>query len=337
MSLKETINNIIKTLDLDIDVPEISRTRNYWLIRTDSGTWFEEFSQEDYVAIGWDKIKEKEQFSLDDKSKAIDIIQDLYPDSSAGHIYGNLNRFRNEIKVGDVVLIPSEKSETINFGIINSKEYFERVTDSSVDNDACPYQRRRKVIWLKSVYRKILDPQLFKMMQSHHTISNATDYDLYIDKTLNSLYVKNDKIYTSFDVRMATNPTYKTLKSFINLPDNFNKILFEDDVKLDFESKIRLQSPGDWLLIAADSTAIKLFIVSLFLKQIILGGEFKFFGFSMKNDPLIKILKDNKIIFRDKATENIKKEQASMLQLTNELDLKLPGENAEKSQEENNS
>lgn len=329
MNLKDTIDEIVKSLHIDVEVPEISNIRNYWLVRTDSGLWFEEFSNEGYVAVGWDKLKDENNFSLDNKEEAIKIIEKLYPDNSAGHIYGTLNRFRSELDVGDVIMIPSEKSETINFGIINSDEYFAEVSDTEVDMDSCPYRRRRNVRWLKKVYRKQLEPQLFKMMQSHHTITTATDYDLYIDKTLNSLYVKNEVLHSVFNVQIDRDLSYNALRKLVNLPDFVNEIVFEDSEGLTFESKIRLQSPGDWLLMATENAALRLLIISLFIKQALVGGEIKLFGFSMNNEPLLDILRRNGLGVSKKGEVEINEKADVIQDLSKELILKAPSENSE--------
>ena len=329
MNLKDTIDEIVKSLHIDVEVPEISNIRNYWLVRTDSGLWFEEFSNEGYVAVGWDKLKDENNFSLDNKEEAIKIIEKLYPDNSAGHIYGTLNRFRSELDVGDVIMIPSEKSETINFGIINSDEYFAEVSDTEVDMDSCPYRRRRNVKWLKKVYRKQLEPQLFKMMQSHHTITTATDYDLYIDKTLNSLYVKNEVLHSVFNVQIDRDLSYNALRKLVNLPDFVNEIVFEDSEGLTFESKIRLQSPGDWLLMATENAALRLLIISLFIKQALVGGEIKLLGFSMNNEPLLDILRRNGLGVSKKGEDEINEKADDIQDLSKELILKAPSENSE--------
>lgn len=337
MNIKTEVDKIIKELRVDIEVPKIADNRNYWLVRTDSGLWFEEFSNEGYIAVGWDALKDEKDFSLDDKENAIQIIEDMYPDNSAGHIYGTLKRFRHDLEIGDIIMIPSEKSETINFGIVKSKEYFHDVSDTEVDMDSCPYRRRRVVKWLKKVYRKQMEPQLFKMMQSHHTITNASDYGLYIDKTLNTLYIKKNTLHSVFNVEVYKDLTYEHLRDLINLPEIVNDLLFEEREKLIFESKIRLQSPGDWLLMATESAALRLFIISAFIKQFLVGGEIKFWGLTIKNEPVLDILKRNNIAFSEKSSEEVTKRTQNLKELSKDLNLKAPGRNLESDKEDTDS
>ncbi|WP_096202084.1 hypothetical protein [Bacillus sp. FJAT-45350] len=330
MDLKKTIDELSEKIGLDFEIPKIPSDRKYWLVRTDSGLWFEEFSNENYVAIGWDKVKDDSNFTLDDKEKAIEIIESLYPEkSSAGHIYGTLKRFRLEMKIGDIIMIPSEKSETIHFGVIEGEEYLADISETEIDMGACPYRRRRNVMWLEKVYRKQLDPKLFSMMQSHHTISNATDYGLYIDKTLNSLYIKGNVLHSIFNVKLDKDLSYSELQKFVNIPDETNRILFKDEVNLHFESKIRLQSIGDWLLMASENAALRLFLISLFIKQVLLGGEVKFLGFKMTNEPLFDILKRNNLGVKENNQSELKQHTEEVQQLSKKIKMKAPGLNLE--------
>ncbi|MGN7309928.1 hypothetical protein ACTHQ4_02410 [Alkalicoccobacillus gibsonii] len=331
MKLKQNIDEILKTFDTDIDIPEIPIKRNYWLVRTDSGVWYEEFSNNDFIAIGWDKVNEKKSFSLDNRDEAYESIIENYPESSPGHIFGALNRFKNDIKIGDIVMIPSEKSETIRFGKVTGNEFIAEVTPTELDLDQCPYKRRRDVNWYKSVSRKQLDPQLFKMMQSHHTISNATDYSLYIDKTLNSFFIKNERLYVNFDIRLGNDLNYNDLKNFINLPEDIDKQFLDGESPLDFESKIRIQSPGDWLLMAVESGATRLLIISIIIKQFLLGGETKILGFNISNEPLLDILRRNGITFKKTSEEDIQETFKKTKDIKKSLKVEAPGENSESS------
>ena len=46
--------NVSDILSL-FNVPKIEE-RNYWLVRTDGGNYFEDFTRNNYIAIGWDYL-----------------------------------------------------------------------------------------------------------------------------------------------------------------------------------------------------------------------------------------------------------------------------------------
>ena len=39
-----------------LNIPMIDKNRKYWLVRTESGKFFEDFLFNNYIALGWDKI-----------------------------------------------------------------------------------------------------------------------------------------------------------------------------------------------------------------------------------------------------------------------------------------
>lgn len=44
----------------ELGIPVIDNTKNYWMIRTKGGIYFNDFFLNDYVAIGWDEIVDLE-------------------------------------------------------------------------------------------------------------------------------------------------------------------------------------------------------------------------------------------------------------------------------------
>lgn len=49
------------------DIPILPDNPNYWLIRTESGSFYSTFKNENYVSIGFDKINIDDINTLEDK------------------------------------------------------------------------------------------------------------------------------------------------------------------------------------------------------------------------------------------------------------------------------
>ncbi|MFY2157397.1 hypothetical protein ACOSZF_17305 [Cytobacillus firmus] len=198
-------------------IPTIDPNRRYWLVRTNAGDFYDEFFMENYIGIGWNKVK------LEDLKVArplADIVSERYPDERHNYVANQVLTFVRMIKKGDIVLIPSKNSVYITFGeIIETAVYEEDSIPENIEDEElldvdfdgrCPYIKRKNVKWIKTVRRGNLDPYLYKVIYSHHTISDAAPYAPYIDRLLHSFFVKGDEAHFILQVqkkRMTLTPT----------------------------------------------------------------------------------------------------------------------------------
>lgn len=240
-----------------VPIVNIPEERNYWLVRTEAGNYYSEFYHEDFIGIGWTEIKKWDIASLMDEELMNEHIQVCYPDKQAGRILGQIKRFVLEMKPGDIVLIPSESSRHITFGKIESDVYDENVKLDDILEGVCPFIKRRKVTWEKTVSRDELDPYLYKLLNSHHTITSANDYASFIDRTLNSFYIKDGMGHLVLNVKtrekISGMDLLTVVNSTLNLASVLNEVSEEGPTydKRDIELKISVQSPGLIEFIAA--------------------------------------------------------------------------------------
>ncbi len=282
--MEAQVQNFVNKYNLP--VVQINGERNYWLVRTNAGAYFDEFFGDNFIAIGWDEFIDFNRFKAKKKDEAIaKELEDIYPDEQSGRIYGQIHRFLFEMQVGDIVMIPSVNSTLIRFGIIESKPFIREVSATKIDEGACPYIKARTVKWIKTVNRLKLDPYLFRMMQSHQAISNANDYAHYIDRTLHSFFVKNGKAYLVLPVQKEGDIPAYDLVNFVNsivdlipLVNNIKGIDQEYD-KEDLDLKLNVQSPGFTEFFSeAPNLILGIGLVIVFLT----GSKFK--GISKSND-----------------------------------------------------
>ena len=270
MNENEELELICKLLG----IPIVNAERRYWLVRTESGIYFDDFYFNNYIALGWDKIKDIKEYEMLPEKDRNQKISELYPDEKKpGAIYNQIFKFTYDMHAGDIVLIPSENSSEIAFGelvddvvlpyIVNPLDALEETSRLE-----CKYNRRRKVNWIKTVKRDSLDPYLYKLMCSHAAISDACFYSDYIDRTLMSIFIKDNKAHIVYDVTTTKSIPATDMINFIsstlNTIDVFNSITGTNHNKTDIDLKLNVQSPGPVEFIAyATGTGIILAAISL--------------------------------------------------------------------------
>lgn len=272
-------------------IPIIDKNRKYWFVRTEGGDYYEEFKNDNYIAIGWDEYKHKYLFDCepgDENELSIkEEIKERYKTERPGTIFNTLKRFMLEMSEGDIVFIPSKNSDTITFGEITSDMYIHSLTSEDIDEDRCEYIKRRTVKWSKSIERKNLDVNFYKIFQSHHTIVNADKYDFIIDRTLESFYIKND--LTHLTLYVGTDDPISG-KSLFNL----QKFIFDSKY---FDSsntniKINVQSRGIIELI--DPSTVNLALILISLVAITTGINIELKGWIIKFPGLLGYLNNKK-------------------------------------------
>lgn len=230
-------------------VPIISKERDYWFVRTETGTYFDSFYENGFIGIGWDKITiedlvKKDPWIVKQKiAKAYGYGDESYGKKMSTSVYNKLIRFHN-LRSGDVVVIPSAGSSRLAFGIVKDQRPY-------VDNDEtghCEYVKRRKIIWQKQEQFSTLDPIFNKIKTNQHSISNINNYASYIDIVTNSLYYKGDNAHLVLNFR-TTNEI--NAKEFFALGNSLMTVLEAIEAEYNFGEKVYdttlrlyLQSPG---------------------------------------------------------------------------------------------
>lgn len=299
----DDLNNQDLKLLSDIGIEVFNADRNYWLIRTQGGAYFDEFYFKNYIGIEWDDIVDTSIEKLDDM---ILLVAKKYPqEARPSYIAGQIFKFIHGLKKGDIVLIPNKDSKIIAFGEIAEDEIF--VSDEGIDNplskltipeDEEPstpvLRKRRKVNWIKHIPRENLDPYLQTFIYAHNTIVDLKSYSLFIDRTLSDFYIKGEDAYFTLRVNKPSNIPFDDLADLFvlnrSLCDFINLYLPEYHIdrgelvcKIDVQSKGPVQFTG----------AIKKITVVGLICSTLCGGKvslnFKD-GFEMSTDGITKIV-----------------------------------------------
>lgn len=236
-------------------IDEISE-RRYWFVRTNGGEYYDDYFHEGYIAVGFNSITDKliiEKAETDDAFKRA-LYERIKFESETdeeirikpGLIINQLKRFLVEMNPGDIVLIPSENSKFISFGEIASD--VELINPEDIQEDGCPFIKRRKVKWVKTIKKESLDPYLYKAIMSHHVITDVSDSATFINRSMSNMYVENGRAHITLrvqskePVKVADINTLLTCFEDIATKAEFPPEILGPIVQTDL--KINVQSPG---------------------------------------------------------------------------------------------
>ncbi len=266
------VNELLK------NVKSIQDQTQYWLIRTMGGDYYTEYVGENYVAVGYNEITIEDLKYLPPKDKQARIVlQTILKDRrnsirNAGYPASQILRFAREIREGDIIIVPSSSSFKVTFGVIKS-DLYQEIKNLHLEG-RCPFSKRRKVEWLKTVPRHLLPPELQLMFNSRHIISEVNSYAPFIDSFLNDFYTKGDNTYLVLRVKQEQILSADDFTLVNDLMELFNEYSVEHDMGLtskDIKMKMSVQSPGDILTFAPFPEAIA--VIGFFI-MFIKGGTF---------------------------------------------------------------
>ena len=114
------------------NIPSISESTNFWMVRTKRGFFFDEFINHEFIAIGWNSITSdmiRPSLSKQQIDDLKESIKEDYGENKPGTALNKCIRFCHEIKNGDITIDgQSIKSYTLkslrdNIGIVQQDVY----------------------------------------------------------------------------------------------------------------------------------------------------------------------------------------------------------------------
>lgn len=340
-----------------LKIPSLSSTRKYWTVRSNSGIFYEDFVLHDYIAIAWDYVTINILFTQQEDviRRLIASSEKINPsteddeddeDSEGGEskskvttILNKLYRFTKEINIGDVVLVPSKASEHISIGIIESNVYEDSqyaqqylLENQDTEITPCPYYKRRKVKWIKTLSKSTMDIYFLKAFSSQHALSCMDEYAPFIDRAIYPIYQKGSETHTTIHAGHPNGLTLKELAEFTNcLISSIDDISEQCSIEIpdeDIHVKLNIHSPGLIELIGYGLGAgVAISLILFTINHLINGGTFKI---ALKKDTLnnldFSIESESKgIREQDRSDKELNlKEKESLISLIKDLDIKSP-------------
>jgi len=234
-------------------IPVIPETKNYWLVRTQSGKYYQEFKRKGFIGINWDEITFQDIDDLTIEKLALKIKEN-YPEKARPTTTANqLRTFKNVIKPGDTVVITGPASNKFSIGeVVENGHFTIEVTEDQLEQHPklCPYNKRRKVKWIKEVHKWDVDMPMFKLLQhAQHTITDANDYKDVIESMIHDFYVRGEYAQLSLAVKreekIPLTSFFAMGHEILELADEFNE--YSDAFFIDLEAletQINVNSPG---------------------------------------------------------------------------------------------
>lgn len=244
-------------MDEKITIPilEIPKETKYWVIRADGGKYYEDFLENEFIAIGDDEItfgwleEKKKQPGFRDL-KSIEILKVIYKERypefkpQAHTLYSKrLYNFMFEMSEGDIVIVPSKNSSFFLLGVVNSGIFDGKSETNEIENEdvtLCPFVKRRGVTWIKEIGRGSLPEKMYWVLSAHQTLFDVTKFSLEINSLLSFMVKFGDQVTASCFVSSNEGVSiqdWHTITSELleSSGDSPNKI----DMKID------VQSPGN--------------------------------------------------------------------------------------------
>lgn len=257
-------------LDLIIDeVESIPAEKKYWLIRTQSGSLYETFRDNNIVALEHTEvslsylIESYKAAAGDDillrkyiRKKVVDVYEKKLAESDkeegvdlrkSSLIANQIYKFAFEIKKGDVVIIPSSNSDLISFGEIQESHIgdFSPEELRRIDTDAI---LKKRIRWIKDTPRRDLDPYLYRMFTAHQAVIDVGGYAEIIERSLRDFFILDDEAHVIINVQTEEEIPAAALfglgTDLLYLIDKFASDYNLDINSKDLQVSISLNSPG---------------------------------------------------------------------------------------------
>lgn len=294
---------------LNFEVKPILEGTRFWMIRTKKGYFYHEFVTKNYVALAWNIITAETNF------EQTEILNDnillYYKEIKRPTLVVNkCKSFINEIKTGDILVIPSEGSRFITFAYAG--EYYEEPSKTyeletniigrieerevQIDEISCPYKKRRKITPIRTVKSEIINYHLFKAISSYHGISNLDEYGTIILDHIFNCYTFKNNVRLVFHVSKSDLITSRELSGFFY---SLNTILSSKGIdEHDLSAQASVHSIGDIVFTIKDAMTwlSSNYLWFIAIAAIIGGGKF----LTVELPGISKIIKDFISIKADK-------------------------------------
>jgi len=162
--------------------------KNYWAIHMGQYNMYANLAyNEGFIAIGWNEIGEDlSKYRNLDKGAFFKFLRPIVEKVYAGHSKGSrgqsigqIYRFTNLMKTGDIVLMPQTKEGKVFAGILEDEYYYD-----DKPKDKCPYFHRRKVKWVKVIDLNDVPQELKYTLGSIMTVFSINHHSQVIESLI---------------------------------------------------------------------------------------------------------------------------------------------------------
>ena len=212
-----------------------------FVLRADYGRYTDVFRNNNYIGIGWfDEINPiQEKWDLTDKDFLKEKYREKYKEDANMRVnqnVGQIYRFINDLKIGDIVISPYNKDELL-IGKITGDLYFE------YDNSS-PYPWRKKIEWIKDKVNR----HSFSQPVQNTLRATLTCFEVkQKEEVFENLGFEVDKSKIRKEIKFDTKSVYELIKNkFLQLdPTEFELLVSYLLRTLGFEPTQEIGKVGD--------------------------------------------------------------------------------------------
>lgn len=271
--------------DNELSILEFDKNLNFWIVRAEGGKYFDDFLDDQYIGIRYNHvtINDINSISKDKDLVSVEDIKEIYRRAySDSNILDKSQKqkltvhsmqtflFAFEMKIGDVVLVPSKDSKEFALGVINSTPYDEKINyiEERIKN-ASPnglnfkpsnYIKRRHVHWISKLKKQELPSDISWVLSTHYAIINATSHKKQLMPLVSPIFKYDDKYYCR---------VFSEKGGELTLND-WSKITSEisEDIKNNITMDAEIHSPGFLDFVSSNWNYISNFLCTLGLASI---------------------------------------------------------------------
>jgi len=211
--------------------------------------YYSDFYINNFIALGWDLVTENLVSSIKKTGKEKrKEVSALYPkESRPGLILGQMDTFYNKMRVGDLVVIPSDGCREIAIGSLGdiTKSITHKLNEDEYSQ--CVYVHIREVRWLKKV-DLWTDVFLSKVLRAQQTISDISEYAEMIFRNLYPCYCSQKSVHLTLQKTSVSDysitDSYKLQYSVIRIIGTLSEYYETHDESDCVKIKTAVGSPG---------------------------------------------------------------------------------------------
>lgn len=247
---------------------------NFWVLRAEGGKFYDDFIEDNYIGIRYNKvtIADLEELKESDEILSEDSVKELYKKKYDPEGKKEMNRsakqrltqhakqtylFTFNMKSGDVVFVPSKRSEYFAVGFIDGEPYDESADYIEKRKKQAPanglhfaisdYTKRRKICWVSTIRREELPSFLSWTVNAHQAIMDVK-FDNEGQKTrLMGI------IFPLFEYNGKINLRIHTAKGDSLSMADWETIISASNEKEKITLKANINSPGYFTFIVANT------------------------------------------------------------------------------------
>jgi len=216
--------------DNDLRIYQVPESRRYWVVRAESGSYFDHFNKAGVIALGHLNFMELEHNTDTPLSFDWDTLRGNYErhkeareikrGTRTAHL-GQVKSFLYDMKPDDWVITVGNSA--VRFGRIISNAYIDRKpfsviydiqTGRSTEMDL---HLRRKVVWGPIISRKNLPYGLLISLKANQTLFSLDSKWEAIYHTLYPAFIRKNKLYLSLKIKTQARIKNRDISALFNL------------------------------------------------------------------------------------------------------------------------